>query len=765
MTHLQKFRNCLRWITRVIVACWLCFPAVLFILVMAIVLPNLSQGLDLMLFTSELGKKSIFLVFGTFCWAYSTWYSSRIICYGREDLFAGMGKFFIAWFCRYLGYMCFHIIVITILVMWLCWNKTDLPAWVCWLRSELVFFELFIFVSGFICFRIMWWPLDKLKTICDNISDSDKKKKYLGRLFFYGLTIVYLILVLYIRYGSKSVITLLCTVLFTELVFLAMVIFRRDFFSMLRMNGTNVVLKYRLFKKFAKNSIRNRKTKEQQEEEDTFFIVLIILVGIMLALYSASVLFLMVARFIGPLSVCVFGVTTIVGIFQLVKYVSIRQNINIIFLLMVFLFLVGAFSDAHYVKLHTNAGVNYDKRPSLNAYLENWVKQRRDSIASAKTYPVVFVLADGGASRSAYWVASVLSRLEEKSHSNFSEHLFCLSGASGGSFGNATFLSLLKYRQEAKDSVGFYSLSKSYLGSDFLSFTLSRMLGPDVFFSHLVYRPSQYLFPDCNIYDRADALRCAFESRNTDTIISKYMSRSVWDYVPADHTAKLPLICINVTRMQGGRPSVITTLKNEAGIFGSRLDILSDVLHDSLGQDLHLSTGVVLGARFPYVSPAGRINDSYFVDGGYFDNSGAGFVHEMIQNLEKIRDTSHDSLYKKLRWIVIHVSNSPQSIKNLGSVNSVANDALAPVMAILGTYSEQTDVNDSRLKIYLENNVQDKRKNYYDINLYTEEDPDEKYSMNWTISQKTRRHMSDRLEALEKNGKLDTILVQLKSKR
>ena len=76
--------------------------------------------------------------------------------------------------------------------------------------------------------------------------------------------------------------------------------------------------------------------------------------------------------------------------------------------------------------------------------------------------------------------------------------------------------------------------------------------------------------------------------------------------------------------MQDGRPGVVSTMKLDYNIFGRRLDVL-----DSLrpGEDVHLSSMVILGARFPYVSPAGRIRNNYFVDGGYFDNSGAGVVH------------------------------------------------------------------------------------------------------------------------------------------
>ena len=93
----------------------------------------------------------------------------------------------------------------------------------------------------------------------------------------------------------------------------------------------------------------------------------------------------------------------------------------------------------------------YSNQSDLNSYLKSWIDVRAKEIDSAKReYPLYFVLSDGGASRSAFWVASVLAKLEQETNTKFSQHLFCLSGASGGSLGNATFYSLLYLNQTKK---------------------------------------------------------------------------------------------------------------------------------------------------------------------------------------------------------------------------------------------------------------------------------------------------------------------------
>ncbi len=78
-----------------------------------------------------------------------------------------------------------------------------------------------------------------------------------------------------------------------------------------------------------------------------------------------------------------------------------------------------------------------------------------------------------------------------------------------------------------------------------------------------------------------------------------------------------------------------------------------------------MASAAILGARFPYLSPAGRIRNEYFVDGGYFDNSGAGVVQELIQGIFDIVEKDRrvgGKLYlqiQRLHFKVLHIVNSP----------------------------------------------------------------------------------------------------------
>ena len=139
--------------------------------------------------------------------------------------------------------------------------------------------------------------------------------------------------------------------------------------------------------------------------------------------------------------------------------------------------ILGHWKESHYVFLPDKAETSprFKDRKNLRNYFLDWVHQpERDTLLHrlnpSQRYPVYFVLANGGASRSGYWTASILSRLEDSTEGEFSKHLFCLSGASGGSVGNATFFNLLRLKNQLnKVDSSRHAMTKAardYLSSD-----------------------------------------------------------------------------------------------------------------------------------------------------------------------------------------------------------------------------------------------------------------------------------------------------------
>jgi hypothetical protein len=478
-----------------------------------------------------------------------------------------------------------------------------------------------------------------------------------------------------------------------------------------------------------------------------------------------AILYLSFAINVGPFPIVILGFSVLLGLSALVTAFSVRYSVNIHLLLFIAAFLGSTMRETHYVRTkdlreeHPPAVNGYNQRIALSAYLKQWLKRVPDK-DTTQFYETYFILADGGASRSGYWTASVLGKIEDSSlqdpSGKFSDHLFCLSGTSGGGVGVATFYALLADKQPAAGA-NYMRSARGFLQQDFFTYTLARMLGPDYFF---------YLFPFFTFTDRAAALEKGFEEYD-DTLTGPHYRPffdqpfSQFKTVVAD-TLSLPILFVNTTRMQDGNPGLITNLQPDTAWFGQRTDVLRLLGSDS---DVSMASAAILVSRFPYLSPAGRIRNQYFVDGGYFDNSGAGAVQELIRGMLDISMDSvrTDTIFKKirrLRFRVLHIMNSPiDGVANLKAVLPIDNDLFAPLLTIVGAYDMQTTVNDSRLQHYLEDiqNHSHILTSYERISLYEDStewandtlrrqyETEPPYSMNWFMSDTTRNRIDRRL--------------------
>jgi hypothetical protein len=329
-----------------------------------------------------------------------------------------------------------------------------------------------------------------------------------------------------------------------------------------------------------------------------------------------------------------------------------------------------------------------------------------------------------------------LAKIQEESSGIFSKQVFCLSGASGGSLGNIAFYTTL-FNKSDKNTT---QTVQDYLSNDFLSYPLVRLLGPDIILP---------LVPFHLLNDRAAALEKSFQTTSSENEITQLMKMPFSSLQLQNNSSHaLPLIFINCTRMQDGAPAVVSNLNIEKNVFGKRIDLLTGL--DS-NQDLSVATAVALGARFPYFSPAGKLGNQYFVDGGYFDNSGAGVVHEMILDLQSMimdsikNNPSHP--FKKIRFNVLHITNESETEKKIEQIHPLFNDLAAPLKTILGSYTSQTDINNLRLYKYLLE-VYKGDTTYRSINLYKKGEGDD-YPMNWSISEESLGRMNKRLSTHE----------------
>jgi hypothetical protein len=740
-------------------ALWLFFPGVLFLLLTYQCFWKLSQGKDLMVLATE--KKWFFILFQVLLafLVLVSWYTARLVGNAKQCSPRTAPGFlrdgYYKHMPRFIGFSFFTIIL-------LAFAQTPIYSPVIIIKG----WDSGFYILMFLLSIPYYFLLSKA---------FERRFKFIriNKLFWITLIIIVTGSVLITFNIQQYDWLVLFMLLVLQACFVILVVTRREMIA--REEQVTATKRSKPGDQLAQQTAS---LLHIPREEARFHLCFLIITIIAITIYALCTISVPFAVQLGSFSFVLLAFALFLGIGFTLSFISIRAGLNIHFIVLFFVFLFGQWTERHRVALIDKDKMvqdNFSNKAGLRDYFIKWVQDRDSLIRKAGEFPVYFVLSDGGASRSGYWVGSVLGKLEDTSAHAFSKHLFCLSGASGGSVGNAAYYALLQHASKQPgnnltNNQSFYEAGKEYLSNDFLTYTLSRMLGHDFFVQ---------LLPFSTHGDRAKALTMALEEAPADSVLLKNQLRmplsALSIYKNKVHT-ELPILCVNTTRMQDGLPSVISTIDIDPLTFNNRIDVLDKLNND---QDMKLSTAVVLGASFPYVSPAGRIDHvrvrngeekiypNYFVDGGYVDNSGAGVVHEMLIKLNYWRDSicrsNTDTLLfnncKKLSFYVIHITNGPEGELLVEKVNPFVNDLAAPMKTLMGAYMVQTNINDNRLKSYLRNHYGNEL-HYKPINLFRRSEP-MKYSMNWVISRRTLDSMDARLYSPDVRTYFGRVLQEL----
>ncbi|MBI5858025.1 MAG: hypothetical protein HZB42_10320 [Sphingobacteriales bacterium] len=746
-------------------ALWLFFPSILFLLLAYFIFWYLPQGKDLMVITLEnpKSKSILFEIFGFILglvfWVYVTWYSTRLVARAKHFQKPDndpIWEIFRVQSPRILAFTCISIILIAFLQL-----KNYYPFHIGLCEAHVLLIVSYIWYI----FLYKLWSL----YLQQGSRSTEQWIRFLKTTRIAAYTTMAWFSIVLMKFKTLGAVIAMLVILQIGLVLVLLI--RRELAEISpegkSKNLDDITPKSGLWKRIKYNILNDENRKY------VWVFIGISIAG--LALYLSSIIWIRTAVNLGPFPFVLLAFGVLLGFGNFLAYLSVLTRLNWHFIAFIVAIAFGTRYDSHKLELPVkpDSQPQFSKRQNLKQYFKSWLDnpERKKILddSAVSSYPVYFVMANGGASRSGYWTAKILGGLEDTSKGIFSKHLFCLSGASGGSVGNITFFSLLKARDNLKaKGLSFSQAAGDYLKSDFLTFTLAHLLGPDIF---------RNLFPFFNVLemDRGRALALALEKappKNCflyDSLHTMFSSVITQQKDSLEHNYNLPILCINVTRMGDGNPAVFSNIRIgsnviEKNYFNQRIDIL-----DQLGEsrDIKLSTAVVLGASFPYISPAGRIDYSksvrndkkgrrelksesqYFVDGGYFDNSGAGVVNEMIvalnNMLEKDEDFKDYRKYKdKLAFFVLHILNTDPKNISKDPLNSVTNDLMAPAKTMIGSWGKQTSINDERLKSYLSSLYGD-NSHYKKIDLYDNPRSDFRYSMNWVISDKQLDKMNEAL--------------------
>lgn len=328
------------------------------------------------------------------------------------------------------------------------------------------------------------------------------------------------------------------------------------------------------------------------------------------------------------------------------------------------------------------------RQTTLLEAIDQW-KAANDCVRSACPPPIL-VAAEGGASRAAFAVSTVLGVLmdigDEKA---FADQVFALSGVSGGALGVATFRAALTDSAGGlppcqKTVAGWYRNDKTGADESWRNCLQALVVGDYLTpaFIGLAFRdwaePLSSLVPFDN---RSILLQRAVERHYTmatrgqaddcDAIVAAtglcrpfgYRGTASWT----------PLLFLNATSVDTGKPIVVSDVRlngvggDQAHDFMPRHADAFELLAGGKGTcpdgkrpggtDLAMGAAVVLSARFPVVSSEGSLRGrdckvaARAVDGGYFDNSG-------LVSLNAVAAALAD---RDLHPVILHITNDPAS--------------------------------------------------------------------------------------------------------
>lgn len=397
-------------------------------------------------------------------------------------------------------------------------------------------------------------------------------------------------------------------------------------------------------------------------------------------------------------------------------YFGQRVHLPLLLLAVVWVALCSLTNDNHDLRTVTPTK-DYTRR-KLGDALKDW----HDHIAKkypGTIHPLYVVASEGGGIRAAYWTAAVLGAIQDEQPA-FADHVFVISGVSGGSLGAAVFASLLPDGHDRKD---FALRAESMLGRDFLSPAIAAMLCPDFL---------QRFWPwGYTGLDRGRWIERSWENAWRDTMqkarpVTKNPDRFAQSFLDlwASDNDYVPNLCLNGTSVERGKRVIASNLLInwqkflDADDAIERLMPIKDQGKDDRRArpriDLPISAAAHLSARFTYVSPAGKFppDGTHVVDGGYFENSGATTALDILREITTEMGQAGSDLSDTVPKLIM-ISNNPTANAPMpeGATKNTAvtieaeqkrsepstflEDAIAPVDALLhtrdarGTYAQR----------------------------------------------------------------------------
>ena len=400
------------------------------------------------------------------------------------------------------------------------------------------------------------------------------------------------------------------------------------------------------------------------------------------------------------------GIIFYILLFTFLIRLSLHKKINFVFFIVALGLIISATSTNDYHAVNLRPTVQRTSPPAaipLADYFSGWLLARKDEIDSAgDTYPVFLVNSYGGGIKAAAFTNMVISYLDgatmknNKRHKAFEHYVFSISGASGGTIGAAVQCAW-RARHLDHDNIAYDLDSfRNFYGHDFLTPVLGTALGRDVWASALGYP----LWKDRSAIQ--EYIWAGAGQRSLGVDMGQDFN-ALWDTArtnPARY--EVPLLFSNTLNVDDGLKGIMTTVKLTSEDFPGTIFIRDRITalskeHKKASDGLlsmSLATGAFLSARFPFISPSGKMGPGYhFMDGGAKDNSGAStseaiflsLARQACREMGNQKDTVMARLMKKIRFYFVSITNSPYYDPGTRQLVSSRFEPLSPLVGIINS--------------------------------------------------------------------------------
>ena len=351
-----------------------------------------------------------------------------------------------------------------------------------------------------------------------------------------------------------------------------------------------------------------------------------------------------------------------------------------------------------------------------------WIKQRIAEPGEPPEVSLVLVTASGGGVRAAAWTETVLDCLFLRydpaecvgtNDVNRWDSLYAANGASGGSVGIASTVAE-RLVHETSVPEGWV---RDHLDVDALAPAVGRTVLHDTMLG---------LFGIYAGHDRAHTLETAWFARWDGQTAEPYCGDKTrladlgMLTVRGRCEGHVPLMLFNGTDVSTGRrvnlaPPYLTEENDDASAPFPVDQFLAGV---DGAQDLPVFTAAFLSARFPFITPTGRLPSCLtpegkrrdpcpnpgpdgrvlnVVDGGYAENSGTAQVAALWDELETILLQWNSSAMPKVRPVLVEIENGELSSVKSPTLGTGAGEFMRPIQAITNVYTQGRD--ESRLAL------------------------------------------------------------------